>query len=89
MINDAIRCISAARSRPSQRLLDTIYGSQAVPLRAKVASLLAGRQVRPSAKEAQYGNLRTALLLAVGASGDCIANRDADFEAIAKGILGD
>ena len=82
-----LNLISLSRSRPSIRLLDVLYGPISQPLRADVAGMLLGRKVTKSSKEAQYGNLRKALLSAVGASGNCIASEDADFEDKAKALL--
>ena len=81
MIVRVLKHIAAFRNRPSQRLLDTIYGPHALPLRTQCAALMLDRKVTGSSKEAQFGSLRKALLKAVGATGECIASEDADFEA--------
>ena len=41
---------------PSQKILDVLYGPQAKHLRVTVATILHGRNITPSAKEAQYVN---------------------------------
>ena len=82
-----LKHIAAFRSRPSVRLLDVIYGSQAKPLRTQVAALMLDRKVTGSDKAAQYGNLRKALLAMVGATGDCIASENTNFEELAETII--
>lgn len=83
----ALQHIAAHRTRPSVRLLDAIYGPQARVLRTAVASIMLDRKVTGSDKEAQFGRLRRALLAAVGASGDCTATEDADFDTKAEAML--
>jgi len=84
-----LRHISVFKSRPVMPLLDVLHGSKALSLRTQVAALMLGRKVTGSDKEAQYNNLRQALLSAVGATGDCTAAEDADFERKAAKILAD
>ena len=88
-IEKALHEISQARSRPSVRFLDAIYGSAAAPLRARVATILADspKPFPKSHKAAQFGNVRTALLNAVGAVGGCIAAKDHDFEEKAAALV--
>ena len=88
MIVRVLKHIAAFRNRPSQRLLDTIYGPNALPLRTQCPALMLDRKVTGSSKEAQFGNLRKALLKAVGATGACIASEDADFERKAAELIG-
>lgn len=83
----ALRLVASARSHPSQRLLDAIYGPSARDLRAKIATVLHGNPVSKSHKLAQYGSVRAALIGYVGATGNCIAAVDADFEAKASTLL--
>lgn len=71
---------------PSQKTLDVIYGPQAKQLRASVATILHGHNIAPSAKEAQYGRLRAALMSAAGIERSCIAVEDAYFETTAHFI---
>lgn len=84
-----LKHIAAFRTRKSVRLLETIYGPRALPLRTQVAALMLDRKVTGSDKAAQYGNLRRALLEMVGATGDCIAAQDADFESRAEALIAD
>ena len=86
-LKTALLLIVESRNRPSQKLLDVIYGPSAAELRATLAGILGGRVIRKSAKEAQYGRLRTALVNAVGANGNCIASVDSDFEEKAKRLI--
>ncbi len=88
MIEKALKHISDHRgNRHGLRLLDVIYGPQAKTLRTVLAAMLLDRKVTGSDKMAQYGNLRTLLLKLVGASGNCIAAEDSDFEQKAEAIL--
>ena len=90
MIARIIRHIDAFRSRKSVKLLDTLYGPRALPLRTQVAALMLDRKVTGSDKAAQYGNLRIALLKATGITNDgqhCKAWEDAEFETKAAEIL--
>lgn len=85
-----IRHIAAFRgNRKGLRLLDVIYGPQALSLRTQVAALLLGRKVTGSDKMAQYGNLRKLLVDMLKATGNCIAAVDHDFQAKADAILGE
>lgn len=76
-------------SRKGLRLLEVIYGPQALPLRTQVAALILGRKVTSSDKMAQYGNLRKLLIEMLKATGNCIAAIDHDFETKAAAILGE
>lgn len=84
----ALDCIAERRgNRHGLRLLDVIYGPQALPLRTLVACILLDRKVTGRDKIAQYGNLRKLLLLSVGAVGNCIAAEDSDFESKAEQVI--
>ncbi len=87
MIDCVLRHIAAFRARPSARLLDVLYGPRAQALRTRIASLMLGRKVTSRDKAAQYGALRVALLAAVGATGNCTAAQDADFEERCTALL--
>lgn len=83
----AIKHIDAFRRFKSSRLLDTCYGPQSKPLRGAVAAVLLDRKVTCSDKIVQWGNFRKLLLEAVGATGECIAGEDHDFEEKAAALL--
>jgi len=87
VLTTVLKKIKSAKRHPSVRFLDAVYGPQAAALRAGIASAILDRSVTKSAKEAQYGRLRLALLTLTGAEGNCIAALDADFEAKAKALL--
>lgn len=72
--------------RPGQRILDAAYGPQAKLMRKNALDrLIPGRM--PNNKQLQWGNFRLIMLQAVGATGDCKASQDADFEAKANLLL--
>jgi hypothetical protein len=81
-----VRHIAERSNQPGLRLLEVVYGPKALTLRAEVASLILGRRISASDKEAQYGHLRLALLKLLGATGKSIADTDKAFESKA-GIL--
>ncbi len=87
MILQALRLIAANRSRPSVRLLDALYGPASKELCRQVATVLWGRPIKVSAKEAQFGQVRKALLVFLGVTGNCIAAEDAAFEEAARALL--
>lgn len=90
MIIESLQTIAAARSRPSVRLLDAIYGPQAKELRAQVVSiLLEGEKHKHPylAKMTQYGNLRRLLVEGVKATGNCTAAENGDFEVKSERLL--
>lgn len=64
------------------RYLDRLYGPCAAELRVRVASAVHGRELRKSAKECQYGNLRRSLVELFGATGSCIAAVDANLQEL-------
>lgn len=86
-IEDVVHHIAKFRSRQSVRILDVIYGPRAKALRTQVAAMMLDRKVTGSDKEAQYGNLRKALLGAAGVIGNCIALEDAAFEEAVESML--
>jgi hypothetical protein len=67
--------------RNGLRYLDFIYGPTALPIRHRISNTLHNANFSKSDKRCQYGNLRQALIEAVGAEGECIAARDHDFQA--------
>jgi hypothetical protein len=70
-----------ARCVGSRRYLDMLYGPDAKELRSDIASHLHGAvRIPKSDKRCQYGNLRRALVEAIGATGECIAAVDSDFQ---------
>ena len=76
MIERVLRHIAAFRNRPSQRLLDTIYGPAARPLRTQIMALILDRKVT-LLKLAGVENIHSR----------CIATEDAEFEHKAEAIL--
>lgn len=64
------------------RYMDVIYGPRAATIRQQIASEIHGEPLTKSDKRCQYGNLRAALVELVGASGDCIAAVDSNFQQL-------
>jgi hypothetical protein len=65
-----------------QRYMDAIYGPRAAILRQQIASAVHGVSLAKSDKRCQYGSLRSALIELVGATGNCIAAVDSNFQKI-------
>ena len=84
-----IKHIAAFRFRPSSNLLNACYGPKSVPLRTQVMALLLDRKVTGSDKCVQWNNFRDTMFKLLGAEGDCLASKEADFQAKAKAILGE
>jgi len=82
-----IRHIAAFRRYKSGRLLDTLYGKKALPLRTQIAAMILDRKVTGSDPAAQWNRLRSALLCLIGATGECTASLNADFEEKAERLL--
>ena len=80
---------AAGKDRHGMRLLDVCYGPLVRKLRAQVVEAVCGHPVPASGKDAQWGNFRKLLLERTGATGNCIANEDANFEEVARAILAD
>lgn len=76
----ALRLVRETGDSQHRRFLDTIYGPQAKPLRQAVLSCLVGHSVNATDKRCGYGALRQLLVDAIGATGNCVAAVDADFE---------
>lgn len=87
MIHKVLALIAAHRDRTSKRLLDVIYGPEAKAIRQACACKMQDKLVTGSHPSVQYGNLRLALIAAVGAQGNCKAAEDADFEKLAAELL--
>lgn len=66
--------------RPGVRFIAALIGPKARHLRAEVASILHGRTVKASHKEAGYLRVRESLLFAAGIGEQCDAGENADFE---------
>lgn len=87
LMTRVVRHIAAFRSRPSVRLMEVLYGSQAKSLRTAVSAMILDRKVTGSDKAAGYNECRRLLIEGVGATGNCVAAVDADFERIAAELL--
>lgn len=93
-VKHALKLLKAETAKhPGRRYLDAIYGPYAVDLRRLIVAHICRRTTLASLvlppksdKGCQYGNLRTALLEAVGATGNCIAACDADFQRIVNSL---
>lgn len=61
--------------------IDSLYGPSNAKLRAGILTVLRGVPVPPS--RANWGDFRRAMLDLFGATGECIAEEDAELERIA------
>ena len=92
LVADAFRMKLATRtiSPRARNLLDHFYGPYHQQARADIASVILGRKIVKSGKEAQWGNWHKLIIQSVGAVGGCIAEREQNAaELIWDEILGE
>lgn len=74
-IKEIIKHASIERPMPPMTLL---YGPLAKSLRAKIASVIHGREIKPSHKEAQWGNFCDALFALLSIQKSCTATMESE-----------